>query len=206
MKKLTIIFCVLVMLASLSYFAISYIGGRMGMLELTLLGIVPFLLNPIALLCLLIVGLIALVKGRDRTTVVVCLGLAAVFSMLPFLLNPEKLFQAGVRDRVVSQVTPKELRQLATRVQAALPENGSLPGPMKKSLWSEEYRKQWEELVRDTEIEKLDPWMVIFNRNQSVEINWGGARSGHWGVTIDTGSEMKPGDIAPGINTFVAEH
>ena len=48
--------------------------------------------------------------------------------------------------------------------------------------------------------------MVIFKRPQFVEITWGGALAGHWGVAIDTGSEMKPGDIAPGIRTFVAEH
>ena len=35
---------------------------------------------------------------------------------------------------------------------------------------------------------------------------WGGALAGHWGVAIDTGSQEKPGDIAPGIRTYLAEN
>jgi hypothetical protein len=53
-------------------------------------------------------------------------------------------------------------------------------------------------------IDKLDPWMVIFKHSRSVEISWGGALAGHWGIIIDTGPDRKPGDIALGIKTVVS--
>ena len=34
----------------------------------------------------------------------------------------------------------------------------------------------------------------------------GTLRSAHWGVTIEPDPEGKPGDIAPGIQTCLAEH
>jgi len=63
------------------------------------------------------------------------------------------------------------------------------------------YRTNWNALANSTPIGKLDSWMVIFNHADKVEIVWGGALAGHWGVIIQkTGSGS--GDIAPGIRTF----
>lgn len=209
MKNLAALLCLLLGAAALSYYPISFLGGKAGSV-LTVGGglpapIVPFLISLASLGALLLILLVALIRKRDRVGFLLCAGLGLVLFVLPFLLKPEIAFQAGLRTRITSQVSPEELRAIATTIEASVPEGERLPGPMKKSLWSEDYRESWEELVRNTAIDQLDPGMVITHRPESVEITWGGARSGHWGVSIDTGTEGKPGDIAPGIRTYLAE-
>ena len=209
MKKLGVLLCLLLGAAALSYYPISYLGGKLGSVLTVGAGlpapIVSFLISLVLLGALFLILLVALIRKQDRTGFLLAAGLGLLLFVLPFLVKPEIAFQAGLRTRITSQVSPDELREIATRIEVSVREGNRLPSPMKKSLWSEDYRESWEELVRNTSIDQLDPAMVISHRPDSVEITWGGARSGHWGVSIDTGSEAKPGDIAPGIRTYLAE-
>jgi hypothetical protein len=50
----------------------------------------------------------------------------------------------------------------------------------------------------------LDPSLTIFNRSDAVEISWGGALIGHWGVIIQPDGKTETGDVAGGITTFIS--
>lgn len=196
--------------SSLSYYLIAYFGGRSGSM-VNIAGIpatvLPFLVGVLALGLLLVILLTALIRKRDQPPILVCTGLSALLFLVPFFVEPEKSFQAGLRKHLISRVTPEELRQIANEVQASLPEGNQLPGPMKPDLWSEDYRESWDLLTQTTAIDQLDPSMVIYRHPNSVSIAWGEGRlTGVWGVTIEKEPDGKPGDIAPGIQTYLAGH
>jgi hypothetical protein len=209
MKKMARILCVVIAGSILSVYAINYLEGLKGS-PLTLgafpAAIVPLLIGLLCLASLVITMLVALIKRRDRSGVLLFGALGFLLFLLPFVVTQATVFQAGFRARIKSKVTPEEIYQIADAVQKILPEGDKLPGPGKSSLWSEEYRARWDFLVRKTKIDKLDPWMVISKHSRSVVISWGGALAGHWGIIIDSGPDRKPGDIALGIKTFVSSH
>ena len=195
---------------SLSYYLIAYLGGRSGAM-VTLAGIpatvVPFLVGALSFGLLLVVTLMALIRKRDQQGVLICAGLGFLFFLVPFFAKPEAVFQAGLQAHVNSRVTPEDLRKIASEVEASLPEGESLPGPMNHERWSEDYRQSWDSLTRTTAIDQLDPAMVIHRQPSSVTITWGKGRlTGVWGITIESDPEGKPGDIAPGIQTYLAGH
>jgi len=55
-------------------------------------------------------------------------------------------------------------------------------------------------LIDRTSLGKLDAPTVIFNHADAVEIDWGGALVGHWGIIIQKNGSVG-GDIAPDIRT-----
>lgn len=55
-------------------------------------------------------------------------------------------------------------------------------------------------MIERTSLGKLDAPTVIFNHADSVEIDWGGALVGHWGIIIQKNGSVG-GDIAPDIRT-----
>lgn len=202
--------CAIVGIATISFYTISYIGGRQGM-PLSVAGlpaqIIPALLGLICLGCLLVTLIVALIRRRERPVALATAGLALLFFMLVFAVAPATVFQIGFRSRITSTVTPDELREIALVAHETLPEGGRLPGPEKWSLWNEdEHQTQWDSLVKRTAIAKLDPWMLILKHPDSVELSWGGAVVGHWGVIIDTGTEQRDGDIATGIRSYISSH
>ncbi len=206
MKRFAQILCVLTAVSTSSTLYLHYADGRTnganmwGYFFLLIAAISAALLTVLLLVVTLIV---ALVKGRERRTVAWLTGVAVLFLLLPFMVKPQILFQAGFRAHIKSSVTPDELRQIAATVQEMLPDDGRLPGPKKESLWREEqHRPMWRKLAQTTQIQKLDPSLVIFKHGGTVELDWGGALAGHWGVEIDTGAEPRDGDIARGIRTF----
>jgi hypothetical protein len=133
------------------------------------------------------------------------LALAFFFVIAGFAFSPEKVFQAGFRQRITSTVSADELRGLARACHRALPVGGSLPGPQKDSLWDESaHRTQWNHLAGSTALSKLDPSLTVYNGTDIVAISWGGALVGHWGLIIQVDSETGTGDIANGIRTFIS--
>ena len=202
--------CAIVGIATISFYMISYIGGRQGM-PLSVVGlpaqIIPSLLSLVCLGCLLVTLIVALIRRRERPVALATAGLALLFFMLVFAVAPATVFQNGFRSRIKSTLTPDELREIALVVHETLPEGGRLPGPEKRSLWDEDkHRTQWGLLVETTAIAELDPWMLILKHPDSVELSWGGALVGHWGVIIDTGTEQRDGDIATGIRSYMSSH
>jgi hypothetical protein len=132
------------------------------------------------------------------------LALACIFFAAGFAISPAELFMAGFRQRIKSTISPRELKEIARVCHEKLPIDKTFPGPEKWSLWNEtEHRSQWDSLIRSTSLVKLDPWLTILNRSDSVAIGWGGALIGHWGLVIQTDEKLRAGDFAEGIQTFI---
>jgi hypothetical protein len=168
-------------------------------------GSVPALLILFSITVLLLICVVTLVKGADRRFAFSMLVLSCLFLASGFVVAPGKVFQIGFRQRILSTVSPAELREIARVCSTAMPLDGRLPGPGNWSLSDEpEYRETWNVLTNRTSLGKLDSPTVIFNHASSVEIAWGGALAGHWGVIIQKDGAAG-GDIAPGIRTFRGE-
>jgi len=199
------ILCAVVFASVFSFFALAYIGGRKGMP--LAFGLFPFSLVPgltmlFSATALLVICAENLAKGTNRRLAFSLLVLLLLFLAPLFFIGPAKMFQIGFRHRINSTVSPAELREIARVCSDTLPLDGRLPGPEKWSLWNEtEHRATWNTLVNSTSLGKLDPWMLIFNYADKVEITWGGALVGHWAIIIQKNGSVG-GDIAPGIRTF----
>lgn len=206
MKRFAQILCAVVGIASAYTFIIEYIGGRQG-LPLSIGGfpaqIVSVLASVLSIFLLVVTLFVALIRRKAQRAVSSMMGLAILLFILTFTVIPARIFQIGFRARIQSTITPDELRQIGTAVHNTLLEDGRLPGPGNNRWNEEDHGAQWQVLVKTTRIENLDPWMVIFKHSNTVELTWGGALVGHWGLVIDTCTKQHSGDIAKGIRTFI---
>lgn len=212
MKRITELLCAMVVVAAASMYVIPYVGGRRGM-PLSLAGLpaqVAAIL--IGLLCvgvLLVLSVTVFARqkrgGRNVLMFVASLTIL-VTGCVGGILVGGKLFQAGFRQNIRSAISPEELRQIAGACHGTLVPNKIFPGPKKWSIWNESQdRAQWNALTASTALGKLDPSVMIINRADAVELWWGGALVGHWGVIIQVNGKMEPGDIADGIRTFMGD-
>jgi hypothetical protein len=197
------IHCTVVFAIVFLHFATLYIEGRTAM-PLVLILLPLFVVLDLAMLfcaiVLLVMGIGNFANGIHRRLAINLLVLLFLALASLFFYKPAKIFQMGFRHRINSRVSPAQLREIARVCSNILPIDGRLPGP-DKPLWNEtEHRKVWDNLTNSTALGKLDPYVLIFNHEDKVELVWGGPL-GHWGVIIlKTGSGS--GDIAPGIRTF----
>lgn len=165
-------------------------------------GGVSALLILFSITVLLFICAVTLVKGADRRFAFSMLALSLFLLAVGFFTSRANFFQMGFRHRIKSAISPAELREIARVCSDTLPLDGSLPGPTKRSLWNEtEHRATWSALASSTSLGRLDSSMVIFNYAEKVEIVWGGALVGHWGIIIHKNGSGS-GDLAPGIRTF----
>jgi len=103
-----------------------------------------------------------------------------------FTVRTTDFFHRGFFQYANRVLTADEWRRISQFAQEHLQSEGRLPGP-RKNLWDEnEHRKLWSALCAATKVEKLNPSLMILVHPGSTEIVWGGALSGHWGVTIST--------------------
>jgi len=159
-------------------------------------------------LLLLFVSCIVLLSGWIRSIVskrhVVATGLMLLISLLffcaSFMLRPADLFHLGFNHYAKTVLTSDEWRSISRFAQDHLKPEGQLPGP-NKNLWNEkEHRALWSELTAATQIQKLDPSLMIFVRPGETEIVWGGALAGHRSIIIFT----HKGDQSPRVS-FIAD-
>jgi hypothetical protein len=185
--------------------AIAYAEGRSGGISFLLsigIGLIVFA----CLGTLFVLGIIALIRRRQRGRVVGCVACSLLVLLVNAWLPPSESFRMGFRHRLQAAVTPDELRQIAAKCSELLPLDGCLPGPS-KNLWKDaEHAGSWKALTNATAIARLDPSLCIYNHSDEVEILWGGALAGHWGVVIRKSPDGRQGDIAPGIRTVCASN
>lgn len=201
MKRFLLPF-ITISLSTAGLFIMSYASGRAGT-SIGLFLVVPYLLNLLCLLALLILLLIAIAKRKHIRTALKAFVLSTTIVALGIVIPPEKVFLLGFRHRIQATISANELRQIAQEFEKNLPPKGFLPGPGKRSLWTaEEHAPFWTSMTNSTSLGKLDNWVVIYQHRDDVELSWGGALAGHWGVRIKTEATTSEGDIAPGISTF----
>jgi hypothetical protein len=166
----------------------------------------PPVLFPLLLLLLSVVALgwcllWSVLKDRDAGAVGGMFLLAVGMFVTSFVLHPD-----GFPQYARTVLTAEEWRSIARLAQARLGPEGQLPGP-NKNLWEEEKcRVLWSEFCGATQIQKLDPSLMIFVRPEETEIVWGGALAGHRAVVIF--NDGKKRDVSPRRHTaytFIAD-
>jgi hypothetical protein len=143
----------------------------------------------------------SVLKKRDAGAVGGMFLLTIGLFVTSFALRPD-----GFPQYVRTVLTGEEWRSLARLAQARLGPEGRLPGP-DKNLWEEEkHRALWSEFCGATQIQKLDPSLMIFVRPDETEVVWGGALTGHRAVIIFNNGKKR--DVPLGRHTtytFIAD-
>jgi len=183
---------------------LEYIGGRAGHplhIFLIPLAIFPFL--GWAIFGIWALGWMAFLIFRRRRYVHILLSatfIATSVVMPRFLsrLLPTSPFLKGFYSRISSQVTPDQLRAIAaqaTKIMGA--ERTSLASPTKFSLWDEKAdRPLWTKLAATPGVDRLDQGLLIQSINGWIELEWGGALMGHWGIRIQSPEVSEIDDYA----------
>jgi hypothetical protein len=188
---------------------IPYLEGRSNslwvippLLPVDLLPFLFLLLSCIVLLSLWVRSMLA----KCPTVAATSMSLTSLLLLAAsFTIRPAECFHCGFRDYVEGVLTIGEWRAIAQFAQAHLPPEGKLPGP-RKNLWNEnDHRALWSALAAATQIQKLDPSLVIFVIPERTELMWGSALVGHRGVVIS--SAKNETDQRGGLSRtmFVAE-
>ena len=199
-----------------SALVIPYLEGRSNSLwvipPMLPASALPFLTLFVSSVALAWCWIRSVLAKRDAVAVGVMLSLALVLFGTSILLRPSYLFHRGFHQYAKTILTAEEWRSISRVAQEHLGPEGRLPGPH-KNLWDEKmHRASWSDLCAGTQIQKLDPSLMIFVRPEETEVVWGGALAGHRGVIIFT---RKGGDdqrgrlsqtmfIADDIATFVS--
>ncbi len=213
--RIPAVWFILAFVSFASGLVIPYLEGRSNSLwvvpPMLPASALPFLLLFVSSVALAWCWIRSLLAKRDAVAVSVMLSLAVVLFGTSIHLRPSYLFHRGFRHYAKTVLTADEWRSISRLAQERLGPEGRLPGP-DKSLWDEkEHRAFWSGLCGATQIQKLDPSLMIFVRPEETEVVWGGALAGYRGVIIFTG---KSGDeqrgslsqtmfIADDIATFV---
>jgi hypothetical protein len=162
--------------------------------------LLPFLLLFVAGLVLLRHWARALYFKRHVLAVTGMFFVSLLLFGLGFAVRPAALFQRGFSQYAKRVLTADEWRAISRLAQEQIQPGGSLPGPH-KTLWEEtEHRALWSRFTATTQIQKLDPTLVIWVSPESTNIEWGGALTGHRSVTVFT---HKGGQLPDA--TFIAE-
>ena len=166
---------------------LDYFGGRAG--HHLSLGLLPAGLLPLLGAALFGVAVIvsagwALIRGQRVRTSLPSVVVLVAFWALPSLLLPTHPYLLGFSHRVFSAITADQLRLAATKATALLSTDDSfLPGPGKWSLYNpDKHAALWSEVSALPGVTKLDSSVVMTSRGGVVEMTWGGALAGHWGL------------------------
>ena len=165
---------------------LDYVGGRAGFP--LAIGFLPAGLLPWCGAIICGVGMVGfavwfLIRKRRIGPVVLAFAILIAFWALPRMILPTKPFLMGFHHQVYSRTTVNDLRAVA--VMARSSGDFFLPGPGKWSLWEPaKHAAKWEELKKVPSFGRLDTSVVITAHDGIVQMNWGGALVGHWGIRI----------------------
>lgn len=174
--------------------------------------LLPLLLLFVACVILLSSCVRSVVSKRHTVVTAWMFFICLMLFVVRLAVRPADLFHRGFHHYAKTVLTADEWRSISRLAQERLGPEGRLPGP-DKNLWDEkEHRALWSDLCGATQIQRLDPSLMIFVRPKETEVVWGGALAGHRGVIILTG---KGGDeqrgrlsqtmfVADDITTFVS--
>src|ERR1700742_4731083 len=113
---------IIAVLSAVSYAAISYVGGRLGM-PLSILAlpaeIVPAMVGFCSFFTLLILVGVALVKRRTVRYGRLWMAISGVSMTAAFFATPS-LFRFGFRERIKATVSAGELREIARACQRTM--------------------------------------------------------------------------------------
>jgi hypothetical protein len=187
---------------------IPYVEGRFNSLW-SFPPMLPAVTLPFALLfgstAALLRGWIRSLRAKRNSIALGAMSFISATLLIGSIVPGSEFFHRGFTDYSRTVLTVDEWRTIARVAQQRLGPEGKLPGP-DKNLWDEEqHRGLWSDIVSATQIQRLDPSLMIFVRPETTEIVWGGALAGHRGVIIFTGKggEARRSKLPP--TAFIAE-
>jgi hypothetical protein len=124
---------------------------------------------------------------RDhRRLSVLGLGIAPVVSFVAFLSlpPPDFWFLQGFRCGVLQRVSLSEIQEIAT-IAARIVPDGSLILPLVGTGRGEpDNSARWNAFRSQAPIGNLSGKFVVYHRDGTVQLEWGGALTGHWGLRV----------------------
>jgi len=171
---------------------IDFCGGLAGRpLSILLfpLGLLPILLGVFCGLFTrgsIVWGIVRQRRMKESLVALVILVLSCVL-FLTLTRLPVRPFLLGFRYRIFSVMTADALRMAAMRASALLDaEDPSLWGSGAKASYSVSAKDQafWAKMREVPGFSRLPRYLVIRSRGGVVEISWGSALAGHWGMRI----------------------
>jgi hypothetical protein len=216
MKMASIFICALAGIAGAIAPLISFLGGRRGMpLSIWDLPaqVMPFVIQLLCLLAFIVLLVLARKRHQGAFVTAVCLLISGFLLLGGCLVSQEQMFREGFRHRIQSRISPEELRVVAAAARAQIPVGESLSSTVDGAVRAQTEDDRWANLMGRTSLGKLDSGVVVTVRYDSVELWWGGAMMGNWGLVIydlsraegeqsQRPQEKRSGDIDPSISTF----
>ena len=150
------------------------------------------------LLVLLVRFVLDLVAHRSPWSGAVLLSSFAGLILLVVLLPGFSVwFLAGLADGFERHISRPEVMKIAETARECLPNESVYWSPSKRLSPPNPDEAEIESRLQQAPIAKLPGAFTIANHNEVVEIEWGGALVGHWGLRIAPGKvSVTPYDYA----------
>ena len=161
-------------------------SGRVWAILLLPIQTFPLLLA-VGLLGMIIFQLLKTIKKDRRPINILPLLLAPVvfFSAL-FSLPPGGFwFLQGFRYGVMQRVSMAEISEIAGIATTVVP-NGSLilPPNIGGNRGEADNSNRWSDFVSRAPVGRLNKPFVVYHHDGTVQLEWGGALTGHWGLRV----------------------
>jgi hypothetical protein len=203
MKRQAIWFFI-ALIAFILTLVIPYFEGRSNSWWFPI-GLLPSVLLLVSCSALFLFWIRSVAAKRNGVVTAVMPVAALLLFGASFVIRPADLFLLGFRDYAKNVLTLDEWRGISRFAQEHLPPDGRLPGPG-KNLWNEkDHRALWSAFEAATQIQKLDPSLMIFVHPEQTEIVWGGALVGHHGVVISSNKNATEQNSRTSRSILIAE-
>jgi|GEM_PF-1814830 len=134
----------------------------------------------------------------------ICIWMACI----AFLPSSAGVFLMGFDKGVVQRLSEEDFIRIAQAAEHTIPVGSLiLPPTAAKSRGEPNNAQLWSELFDRTPLAVLPQPFVVYNRGNRIEIEWGSALTGHWGVRLSKRAEQEPNDsvmlsVYPSVSVF----
>lgn len=164
----------------------SFLSGISGFVW-TLLFPIEALIAVILIVAIVIRLILILLRKRValRTELLLLIASPGIFILALFALPPPaSTFLHGFRYGLLFRISIPEILQTA-EVASTLVPNDSLIGPPEiRNRGLPDNSVRWAEFIKRAPVNRLHPQFVVYNRDGTIQLEWGGALTGHWGIRI----------------------
>jgi hypothetical protein len=169
---------------------LDFLGGCRNLHFTFACGFIPTFIIPIFFafiftVLVVIFGVRSIIKRQRIVLSIIIIIVAMSFWCVPKLF-PYRPYLLGFKYRILKISSSQELRELAGNARKILVKHRNLPNRGQYWLWDEEiHRRLWEQMPNYKILSDNDHYVSIsVSDSNSVDILWGGALTGHYGIRI----------------------
>jgi hypothetical protein len=193
--KLISCFCFLwIFLDFVSPYPAYYLAGYFVSTKPLGYSFILFLLLPVPLVSLVGIWIISAIRRKDWLWATgAILGVAALFGLRSIVPAPDNLAIRGLRDRIMRDYTLEDLRRFARDIDKQVHDVSLVDGfvnelPADQAATIKALRVKYP-FMYWTKEGQFTFGPSIFENDGVVDMDWGGALPGHWGVSISAHGE-----------------